>query len=293
MIAVLGSISTDFVVTTNRLPQRGETVYGEDFSTLFGGKGANQAVAAARLGGQVAMFGCVGDDMFAQALLDNLVAHRIDVTSVETVAGQPSGSAHITLHEGDNAIIYVPGANQHVDTAYIDRVADKLFSHQLIVLQNEIPIETVKYVIELANQNDIDIVYDPAPSVAIGADYLAKVTYLTPNETELADLFSQGLDQACQDMPNQLIVTLGGDGLAYHNGQELVRMPALSSKVVDTTGAGDTFAGAFALALSQGQALHQALTFASLAASISVTKKGAQSGMPTEDELKAHPSYNN
>ncbi|MGK9325741.1 ribokinase [Aerococcus urinaeequi] len=293
MIGVIGSISTDFVVTTNRVPKQGETVYGQAFETTFGGKGANQAVAAARLGGQVQMFGCVGGDQFGQETKANLARNGVDVTAVKTIENTTTGSAHITVFEGDNAIVYVPGANQEVTVDYLKSVEADLLACTYFVIQNEIPMPSIQYLIDLADAHDIQVTYDPAPFIAIDKAYLEKVDYLLPNETEAKEMFGDlETDALLGQYPAQLLVTMGGDGVRYHDGEMAVHVPAIKGNVVDTTGAGDTFSGAFTVALSKGNSLADAIQFASIAGSLSVQKFGAQGGMPTIDALKTHEEFN-
>lgn len=293
MIGVIGSISTDFVVTTNRVPKQGETVYGQAFETTFGGKGANQAVAAARLGGQVQMFGCVGGDQFGQETKANLARNGVDVTAVKTIADTTTGSAHITVFEGDNAIVYVPGANQEVTVDYLKSVEADLLACTYFVIQNEIPMPSIQYLIDLADAHDIKVTYDPAPFIEIDKGYLEKVDYLLPNETEAQEMFGdQDVDALLGKYPAQLLITMGGEGIRYHDGEAAVHVPAIKGEVVDTTGAGDTFSGAFTVALSKGNSLADAIQFASIAGSLSVQKFGAQGGMPTLDALKAHETFN-
>lgn len=293
MIGVIGSISTDFVVTTNRVPKQGETVYGQAFETTFGGKGANQAVAAARLGGQVQMFGCVGGDQFGLETKANLARNGVDVTAVKTIEDTTTGSAHITVFEGDNAIVYVPGANQEVTVDYLKSVEADLLACTYFIIQNEIPMPSIQYLIELADAHDIKVTYDPAPFIEIDKGYLEKVEYLLPNETEAKEMFGdQDVDALLGQYPAQLLITMGGEGIRYHDGEAAVHVPAIKGEVVDTTGAGDTFSGAFTVALSKGNSLADAIQFASIAGSLSVQKFGAQGGMPTIDALKAHKKFN-
>ncbi|MGH2118431.1 ribokinase, partial [Aerococcus sp. L_32] len=239
MIGVIGSISTDFVVTTNRVPKQGETVYGQAFETTFGGKGANQAVAAARLGGQVQMFGCVGSDQFGQETKANLARNGVDVTAVKTIENTTTGSAHITVFEGDNAIVYVPGANQEVTVDYLKSVEADLLACTYFVIQNEIPMPSIQYLIDLADTHDIQVTYDPAPFIEIDKGYLEKVDYLLPNETEAKAMFGDlETDALLGQYPAQLLITMGGDGVRYHDGEMAVHVPAIKGNVVDTTGAG-------------------------------------------------------
>lgn len=293
MIGVIGSISTDFVVTTNRVPNQGETVYGQAFETTFGGKGANQAVAAARLGGRVKMFGCVGDDQFGVETKQNLLDNGVDVDAVKVIEGLTTGSAHITVFEGDNAIVYVPGANQEVTVAYLQSVEADLLACDYFIIQNEIPMASIEYLIDLAHANDIKVTYDPAPFVKVNPTYLEKVAYLLPNESEAKELFGDAdVATLLAKYLKHLLITMGGDGVTYHDGQGVVAIDAIQGDVVDTTGAGDTFSGAFTVALSKGNDLAEAIAFASLAGSLSVRKFGAQGGMPTVAEMQADNHYN-
>lgn len=286
-LVVIGSMTTDFVVNTVRPPQMGETIEGEQFETFFGGKGANQAVVAARLGAEVSMIGAVGDDTFGEEILANLTDCGVDTSGVKIIPDQSSGSAHITVVDGDNAIVIVLGANGDVEPQLIAEADELLADVTCILLQNELPVEVVEYVIDYCYQRNITLLYDPAPAREISIDLLEKVDYLTPNETEFSVLFpEQTISDVLANYPNQLIVTLGDKGVKYHDGTEIVHVPAPTiDKVVDSTGAGDTFNGALAVQLSKGKALKEAIRFASAAAALSVTKRGAQTGAPTEQEV--------
>lgn len=288
-LVVIGSMTTDFVVNTERPPQMGETIEGEQFETFFGGKGANQAVVAARLGAEVSMIGAVGDDVFGEKILANLTDCGVDTSGVKVIPDQSSGSAHITVVDGDNAIVIVLGANGAVEPQLIVEADELLSDVTCILLQNELPVEVVEYVIDYCHQRNITLLYDPAPAREISIDLLEKVDYLTPNETEFSVLFpGQTISDVLANYPNQLIVTLGDKGVKYHDGTEIVHVPAPTiDKVVDSTGAGDTFNGALAVQLSKGKALKEAIRFASVAAGLSVMKRGAQTGAPTEHEVNA------
>lgn len=292
-ITVIGSISNDFVAVTTARPQIGETIEGQSFSIEFGGKGANQAVAVSRLGAQTNMIGCVGEGVLGQQLIDNLKNQNIKTQHViqnETIS---SGSAQITIADGENSIIYVSGANNLVDTQLIDQAKDVLLNSDIVLIQNEIPQETVEYIINYCFENNVRVILNPAPARLITEEVLDKVTYLTPNETEFVVMFNgQQMDEVLQKYPNKIIVTLGTDGAAYHNGEELVIVPAyLVDTVVDTTGAGDTFNGGFAVGIAQGLSVSNSIQLGSLAASISIQKFGAQGGMPTKDEVVRSEHY--
>lgn len=288
-IVVVGSISTDFVVSAERRPQEGETVYGLDFATNFGGKGANQAVATARLGAETLMLGAVGDDEFASRLLDNLQQNQIDTQAVKQSPNQASGSAVITLVAGDNAIIYVPGANNDYLPTDVAKDAALIREADMVLVQNETPEATIEVLIDLCDQEGVPLLWNPAPARVISPDHLKKITYLTPNETEFDFLFpNESIESVTARYPQKLIVTLGEKGAAYHDGQALQIIPIYpAAKVVDTTGAGDTFNGALAVALAGKRPMGEAIRFASLAASLAIQGAGAQTAIPTLKEMKA------
>lgn len=287
-IAVIGSINMDLTAMAERHPKKGETVSGRNLQYFPGGKGANQAVAAARLGGDVAMFGCVGDDVFADRLLAHLNASGVDTGKILRVPGIASGTAMITVAEGDNVIVVIPGANQCVTPDYLDTVRDDILSADILILQNEIPAETVLYAIEMGSRAGKTILYNPAPYAALPGDVMEKISYLTPNEHEAALLFpGEELPALLERFGGKLIVTLGEAGAAAWADGKLMKIPARPAAVVDTTGAGDTFNGAFAYALANGRFVESALRFANTAASLSTEKYGAQSSMPALEQVMA------
>ena len=292
-IGVVGSISMDFVVTAKARPLAGQTLFGDSFQTLFGGKGANQAVASAKLGAETYMFGAVGQDRVGEELLNNLSQYKIHIDHVRKMSHISSGSAHITVVDGDNSILYVPGANGEYSVA--DLLASKEIISQLdlILVQNESPRPVVEALIDLCALANITIVYNPAPAREMDLQLLEKIDYFTPNESELAAIFpDRNLEEVLAQYPNKVIVTLGDQGVAYHDGSQNVRIPAYPvDQVVDTTGAGDTFNGAVAYALASGLPLEQALAFANLAGSISIQAKGAQTGIPSLETMKASEHY--
>ena len=291
-ITVIGSISTDFVVTANKRPEVGETITGNDFSTTFGGKGANQAVASARLGGDVYVAGTVGTDLFGKELIQNLTENSIHVDFVEPVTQVPSGSAHITIVDGDNCIVYVPGANNVIDTNRIEKLNELIQTSDIVVVQNELPQEVVEQIIEDCFAQNIKVIYNPAPARFVSQSILEKATYLTPNESEFKLLFpDMTLSEGLAHYPNQLIVTMGSKGVYYHDGTSEKHVSSYSVDPIDTTGAGDTFNGAFAVALTAGLDMDSSIRFGNLAASLSIQKFGAQGGMPTLAEMKESENY--
>lgn len=288
-IAVFGSINIDYFVESQHLPNFGETVYGDDFFMSFGGKGANQAVAAARLGGEVSLFGSIGNDEQKDLLLKHFKDEGVNVDHLNVVDGVSTGAAVIQLHEGDNRIIIVPGANHRTDKNYMTESLEALLEHDIFVFQLEIPLDTVVALIEVLHQHHKTIILDPAPMQQLPAGLIEKVTYLTPNEHEVEMLIGETaqLEDKMMEYPNQLLVTFGADGVKYHDGKAVVSVPSRKVKAIDTTGAGDTFTGAFAVALSESKSLKECIEFGTIAGSLSVTKKGAQSGMPLRTELEA------
>lgn len=292
-IMVIGSISTDFNVQTDRRPKVGETVKGQRFSTSFGGKGANQAVAAARLGANVHMVGTVGSDEFGHLLIDNLEANGISTTLVEQVNNVESGSAHIILADNDNSIIYIPGANNEFKEERLDKLKDEMKTAEYVIIQNEIPMPIISGLIEICDELSVKIIYNPAPAEEMDLDLIDKVTYFTPNENEFSLLFPElTLKEGLKTYPNKLIITLGDEGVAYSNGEEIIQIPSYKVKVKDTTGAGDTFNGALVYALSVDADLKKSIQFANLVAAISIQKDGAQGGMPTLEEVIRNEDFN-
>ncbi|MCV4229990.1 ribokinase [Virgibacillus sp. LDC1] len=286
-IVVIGSASMDLVVTSTKRPGAGETVLGDSFKTVPGGKGANQAVAAARLGAEVTMIGCVGDDSFGETILSNLQSNGVVTNHVEPVTGMESGTAHIILAEGDNSIVVVKAANDRITPDYVDQAAEVIKAADIVLIQQEIPEETVVHVSELCANYQVPLMLNPAPARPVPSVVIERAAYITPNEHEAAILFGdEPLGDVLRRYPNKLIVTEGKRGVRYFDGNEEVVVPGYKVDAVDTTGAGDTFNGAFAVALSEGMGIADSLRFANRAASLSVMKFGAQGGMPSRLEVE-------
>ncbi|MBU5349838.1 ribokinase [Paenibacillus lautus] len=286
-IVVIGSASMDLVVTSTKRPGAGETVLGDSFKTVPGGKGANQAVAAARLGAEVNMIGCVGEDSFGEMILSNLKSNGVMTDYVEPVTGLESGTAHIILAEGDNSIVVVKAANDRVTPEYVDQAAEVIQAADIVLIQQEIPEETVIHVSELCAKYQVPLMLNPAPARPVPSSVIERAAYITPNEHEAAILFGdEPLGDVLRRYPNKLIVTEGKRGVRYFDGLQEVVVPGYKVEAVDTTGAGDTFNGAFAVALSEGMSIADSLRFANRAASLSVMKFGAQGGMPTRLEVE-------
>jgi len=295
-LAVIGSLNMDIVVEADRYPKQGETIMGERVRFIPGGKGANQAVAAARLGAETAMIGAVGDDAFGEELLRSLQDDGVNVSGVKRVGGTATGIASIYVAGGDNSIVVVPGANAHVEPADIDRNEDKLREADIVLLQLEIPVETVEYAIKKAKELGKTVVLNPAPAQQLPSELFKYIDYMTPNRTELGwytGLHADGetLVHAMSRLKEMgvahVITTLGDEGSAYlsNDGQDC-KVPGYKVDVVDTTGAGDCFNAGLALSIAAGHSLDEAVRYGSIVSALSVTKFGAQAGMPTKAEAQ-------
>jgi ribokinase len=297
-IVVVGSINLDLVGATQRIPIAGETVAGFSFQTFPGGKGANQAVAAARLGASVSMLGKLGTDAFGAQLRESLENSKVMTDGIEAVPGS-SGVALITTDaEGQNAITVVSGANAYLSPVDLDAHIDTIRSAGILLTQLEIPLETVQYLGEIAIREGIPLVLDPAPARALSASLLKCVDWLTPNETEACFLLGWApgelSNEALEDAANALlalgsqnvIIKLGGRGcfVALLDGTRQL-MPAYGVHAIDTTAAGDAFNAALAVALLKGQDALSSASWATAVAAISVTRPGAQPSMPTSLEV--------
>jgi ribokinase len=288
----------DLVTRAPRLPVGGETLIGHSFATVSGGKGANQAVAAARLGAQVAMVGCVGNDDYGVQLRDALLAEQIDCQAVSTVADS-SGVALIVVDDNSqNAIVIVAGANGAMTPAVIDRFDAVLQAADVIICQLEIPDATVGHALKRARALGKIVILNPAPaSRPLPADWFAAIDYLIPNESEatvLSGLQVDSLDTAESAASRliamgagKVIITLGAQGSLFANGQDFEHFPAPKVQAVDTTAAGDTFVGGFAAALANGKSESEAIRFGQIAAALSVTRAGAQPSIPTLFDVQA------
>lgn len=298
-IVVIGSINMDMVFRVAKRPRKGETVAGTGFSTIPGGKGANQAVAAARLGASVHMIGCVGDDALAPALLASLREAGVDVSRVRTVAGKPSGCAGITVEKsGQNSIIVVAGANALVSPADVDAARDLIASASAVVMQLEIPPETVAHAVRLCRKLGVRTVLDPAPVHEVAPGGIFDVDVLTPNEDEgyewidelpMGDNFEETAETLLELGPQAVVLKLGSYGCVHVTAKEREprRVRAYAADAIDTTAAGDAFTAALAVALSEGRTLAAACRFANAAGSVSCETLGAQPAMPTREAVEA------
>ncbi len=271
-IIVIGSINIDLFITTEQIPKVGETLHGQGFHLFQGGKGANQAVAAARLGAKVSFIGAVGADENGRFALDNLQKEGINTESVRVMPDLPTGVANVISCNGDNSIIVVEGANGAVDDKFITEFENVIKDGDIVLLQNEIPISGVKKAIELANNYGVKVVYNPAPYKDEASDLCKLATYCTPNEIESIGIKNK----------DNLIITIGEKGVKFNE----VIYPANKVSVVDTTGAGDTFNGALCASLSKEDDIEVAIKYGIRASGIAIQKTGAQTGMPYEKEME-------
>lgn len=295
--SVIGSVNMDMVVRVDKFPKPGETRTGDSFSVVPGGKGANQAVALGRLGGDVAMAGCIGDDASGYAYIANFDANNVDTFALAQLKGETTGTAVIEVERaGENHIIVVPGANARCDAGWLENAIDALADRDIFLFQLEIPLETVYAAIKRLHAMGKMIIFDPAPAVRVPDDVLACVDYITPNETELRIITGYMPDDADMTARMQalkqrgvgnVIAKTGADGAYALTDAGFVRVPGFKVKPVDTTAAGDTFNAGLARAFSGGADIETALIFANASAAISVTAAGAQGGMPMLDDVYA------
>lgn len=303
-IIVVGSSNTDMIIKVDKIPAPGETVLGGEFTIAAGGKGANQAVAAARAGGRVGFVACVGDDMFGQQALEGFAKDRIDIEYVFKDNQQSSGCALIFVDkEGENSIAVASGANAGLTPKHIDQAKDSIISSEILIMQLETPLDTVKHTAQLAFDNGVPVILDPAPAQPLDDGLLKHISILTPNECEAelltgisvedensaataaGTLLAKGVDT--------VLITLGfrGTFIATENLREMCT--GFKVTAADSTAAGDVFNGALAVSLSEKTPLPDAVRFANAAAALSVTKLGAQPSAPLrkeiEDLLKRNP----
>lgn len=303
VVAVVGSLNMDFVVTVPRLPAPGETVLGRDFQMIPGGKGANQACAAGKLGaGSVLtrMAGRVGYDLFADHLKASLAAAGVDVSAVHATKSQPTGVALIWVEEsGQNAIVVASGANHAFHASEVEALRPVFRGAALALFQLETPLRTVEAALAVAREEGARTMLDPAPARPLARELLERVDLLTPNESEACLLlgrapgrltFEEAPEVAAALLamgPRAVILKLGELGCYYADAERSLASPGFAVEARDTTAAGDTFNGALAVALAEGMALERALEFANAAAALSVTRLGAQASIPTRAEVNA------
>ena len=305
-ILVVGSYMMDLVASTGRAPKEGETVIGKKFNMAPGGKGNNQAVQCARLGASVTMVGQVGGDAFGQKLLDGAAQAGVDISHVLVDPDEATGIAHITLevsdHDARNRIIVCPGANFTLTPEKIGWLKDSIGDYDLVMMQLELPVEVVEAVAQWASQAGVPVMLNPAPAAPLSDRLLSCVTYLSPNEHEAAEMAGRSLptEEGVRDEDLQavgayflekgvqnVLITLGENGSALINRDGVLRAKSVKvDPVVDTTAAGDSFVAAFCTGLTGGYAPEQALTFASHAAALTVSRMGAMPSLPTRQEVE-------
>jgi len=285
----------DLVVKASRHPKPGETLLGSDFKTYHGGKGANQAVAAAKLSdpGSVIMIGRVGNDSFGENLLKGVKTAGVDSQFIRSDSTAPSGIALITIDsEGQNTIVVAPGANSNLtpDDVFSSEIAFP--SAGVLLMQLETPLETNIAAIKLARKHGLQCILNPAPAVPLSPSLLQQIDVLIPNQTELALLANtndlmQGIQTLLATGVKNIVVTLGSNGVIFANSDEVFEISAHKVRAVDTVAAGDAFAGAFAVALSEGKNILKATIWGNAAGAIAVTRPGAQPSLPTKEEIRA------
>ena len=292
-IVVIGSSNTDMVIKSDRLPKPGETILGGNFLMNHGGKGANQAVAAARLGGDVTFICKIGNDIFGNETLEMFHKEKIDTTYVGITPQEPSGVALINVDKkGENCIVVASGANGTLSTDDIQNAETAIKQASIVIMQLETPIESVTYAAKMAKKDGITVILNPAPAPTqqLPDDLLANVDILIPNVTE-AEIISgmhitddESAKEAIRYISSKgiktVIITMGAKGALAYENNEFIHIPAFKVEAVDTTAAGDTFCGGLCVALSEGKNLKDAIIFASKASSISVTRMGAQVSIP-------------
>jgi len=297
-IVVIGSSNMDLVAKAPRIPVAGETLTGTDFFMLPGGKGANQAVAAAKLGADVIFVAKLGKDVFASKSLENFKSVNINTTHIEQLDGVPSGIAIIAVDDnGQNIIIVVPGANGKLMPTDVDKAESDIANAAIVVCQLEVPIETVEQAAKAANKNNVPFILDPAPARALSDELLSMVDIIKPNETEAEiltgikvtdhDSAGKAADILFGKGVKNVIITLGEKGLmlATKDGKEMIANNKVEA--IDSTAAGDAFTGSLAYGLANGAGLKDAAVYANAVAAISVTRLGAQSSMPAKEEVDA------
>ena len=295
-VVIYGSINTDLIAYTPKLPQQGETLLGKSYLMALGGKGANQAVAAAKLGAKVCMVGHVGDDTFGRQVLEQLTDYGVDVANVEMVADQGSGLAVISVDDnGENTIIVLSGANMQFDQQDVIRTESLFDDTKVLLLQLEVPVEADLAVARAAHAKGITVVLDPAPAAELPDELYSSVDILTPNEveTEMMVGIRPSSPQEAADAAkilqsrgvNTVIVTLGSEGVFCASGTRSIYVPVFDVDAIDTVGSGDAFNGGLAVAISEGMEIDDALQWGAAAGALSTTRSGAAGAMPDRSEL--------
>ncbi|MBQ8496908.1 MAG: ribokinase [Clostridia bacterium] len=289
-ILIIGSINIDLVINTDILPKLGETIHGKNFMTAYGGKGANQAVAVAKLYGKADMIGAVGNDEFGKLLKGNLEANNVRTEGVK-ISETNSGVAVITVCGGDNHIILDGGANDTVSPAWIDANTDLIKNADIVIFQLEIPMDTIIYAAKKAKEYGCKVLLNPAPAAKLPEELLSYTDIIIPNEHEAAIITGYENEEdalkALYDNGNRnIIITLGSKGCLYNDGTELKTQKAFNVKAVDSTAAGDSFIGGYCSALCEGKSMDEAILFATAVSAITVSRAGASVSIPTRDEVE-------
>ncbi len=296
-IAILGSLNADLVTQMDRYPDPGETVVAQSFAQFSGGKGANQAVACGRMGATVSMFGAVGKDIFATKLLQSLEESSVKYHDLLHCEDTSTGMAHIWVDaEGENSIAIVAGANARVDRDYVDTVMPGILEASWLLLQMEIPLDTMTYLLDKLPQETPKIILDPAPAQPLDQFPARRLWLITPNEhelqtlTELATVDAERIQKACRVLleetgANTVLCKAGSRGAYLDDGNRFQHFPGYAVRMVDSTAAGDAFNGTLAVALSEDKSLQEAIGIANAAGALCVTRPGAQQSMPWRKDL--------
>jgi len=301
-IVVIGSSNVDMIIRGDRIPKPGETIIGGKFYKAAGGKGANQAVAAARAGGRVTFLSRVGNDVFGQEAIQGYRNDKINVNYVKVDHTESTGIALILVDsKGENCISVASGANMKLDKSDIKDATIELDNADVVLMQLETPIETIEYIIKSLKNKQVKTILNPAPALKISDDLLAHLTIITPNETEVELLTGVIVNDEKDALKaskilldkgvKNVIITMGKKGAFLHSELGSILIPSFEVNALDTTAAGDTFNGAFAVAVAEGKALEDAVKYANAAAAISVTKMGAQPSIPLKKEIENFLSY--
>ena len=297
-VLVVGSLNMDFVINTDQMPVPGETVLGNTFSLCPGGKGANQAYAIGKIGGDVAMIGAVGNDEYGKKLKDNLQSVNVDVMPIEVIEDENTGCAFVTVDKtGENNIVVIQGTNKMITKETIDKNIKLIEESDIVLMQLEIPIDVVKHTITLAKQYGKTVILDPAPAQAgVLDDVFDKIDFAKPNETELSILTGmptsnmEEIKSAARALNEKgiknILVTLGKKGSMLINKEECTHFEVPDIKIVDTTAAGDSFIATFSIGISNGNDVHDSIRFANKVANFVCTRPGAQASIPTREEIE-------
>lgn len=288
----------DFVIRVKEMPQIGETVLGQSVRLVPGGKGANQAYAAGKLGGNVTMLGAVGEDLYGEQLIQNLKEVHVDTTGIQRMKNVPTGQAFVSVYDsGDNSIVVIQGANSGISREMIDENMRYIEECDYIIMQLEIPLDTVQYVKDIAVKKGKKVVLDPAPAVSgLSGEFWQGISLIKPNETELSILVGKELSEkeeiaaAAASLVAKgvetVVVTLGGDGCLLVDAERELYFPAYKVECIDTTAAGDSFIASLVVALCEGREYEEAIRFAQKVSAIVVTQRGAQTSIPWRSEIQ-------